>query len=93
VDPERELYGTWGLGVSSAWHVLSPWSMWSVLRLARSEKIMNRPTETGNRWQKAGSFAVDGQGTVKWSSPAKSADDMGDFNDGLNALGIANSKL
>ena len=84
VDEDRELYAQWGLGVSNTWHVLK--SMYSVYTLGRDEKIWNRPTESGNRWQTAGSFAVDGEGIVKWASPATSAGDISDFKDALSAL-------
>jgi hypothetical protein len=88
VDADRELYAQWGLGISNTWHVLNPWSLYSVFRLARQEKITNRPTETGTRWQTSGSFAVDKEGLVRWARIAEAADDMPDFNEALNALGI-----
>jgi len=88
VDAEREVYAQWGLGVSSAWHVLNPWSMYSLYKLGTTEKIWNKPTESGNRWQTAGSFAVDGEGAVRWTRAAKAADDVPDFNEALKALGI-----
>ena len=84
VDEDRELYARWGLGVSNTWHVLK--SMYSVYTLGRDEKIWNRPTESGNRWQTAGSFAVNGEGIVKWASPATSAGDISYFKDALGAL-------
>src|SRR5258706_8067815 len=55
VDTERELYAAWGLGMASTWHVINPWSMYSWYKLAKQEKIVNRPTESGNRWQMSGS--------------------------------------
>ena len=88
IDAERELYGQWGLGVSSAWHALNPWSMYSVYKLGKQEGIWNRPTESGNRWQTAGSFAVDSGGIIRWERIAKAADDIADFNEALKALGI-----
>jgi hypothetical protein len=54
----------------------------------RTEKISNRPTESGNRWQTSGSFAVDGEGSVGWSRVARAADDIPDFNEALKALGV-----
>jgi hypothetical protein len=87
-DADRELYSKWGLGASSAWHVLNPWSLYSVYKLGTSEKIWNRPTESGNRWQTSGSFAIGGEGVVKWAKVAKSADDVPDFKGALTALGI-----
>jgi hypothetical protein len=88
VDESRELYAQWGLGISSTWHVLNPWSLYSVLRLLKTEKISNRPTESGNRWQVSGSFAIDGEGIVCWSRVAKAADDIPNFNEALRALGV-----
>lgn len=85
VDTERQLYAGWGLGVSSAWHVFNPWSMYSAYKLAKDEKIWNKGTESGTRWQTAGSFAVDRAGVVKWVKVAKSADDMPDLKEALKA--------
>lgn len=86
IDDERNIYAEWGLGVSSFWHVLNPWSLYSVYTLGKQENIWNRPTESGTRWQTSGSFAVSGEGTVKWSKPSASADDMPDFGLALKAL-------
>lgn len=88
IDPERKLYAAWGLGTSSVWHILNPWSLYSVYQLASVEKISNRPTETGTRWQVSGSFAVDRDGVVRWSEPAKAANHMPDYNEGLKTLGV-----
>jgi hypothetical protein len=87
VDADRELYAQWGLGISNLWHVLNPWSLYSVFRLARQEKITNRPTESGNRWQTSGSFAVEAEGVVRWSKVANAADEIPDFDEALKALG------
>jgi hypothetical protein len=87
VDADRELYAQWGLGISNLWHVLNPWSLYSVFRLARQEEITNRPTESGNRWQTSGSFAVDGEGVVRWSKVANAADEIPNFDEALKALG------
>ena len=76
VDSQRKSYAQWGLGVSSFWHVLSPRGLWAVYRLGTDEGIWNRSTESGNRWQSAGSFAVNRDAVVKWSKPATSADDI-----------------
>ncbi|EDO04874.1 hypothetical protein SS1G_07357 [Sclerotinia sclerotiorum 1980 UF-70] len=81
IDPEREIYAQWGLGSSSAWHVLNPRSMLSVFRLGREEKIWNRLTESGSRWQMSGSWVVDGEGIVKGGGVARSADDIMDFEE------------
>ncbi|OCK79206.1 hypothetical protein K432DRAFT_355359 [Lepidopterella palustris CBS 459.81] len=87
VDPDRELFALWGLGVSSFWHVLSPWSMWSVYRLGKDEGIWNRPTESGTRWQTAGSYAIDGEGKVKWGKVAQQAGEIPDFEEAVEAIG------
>ncbi|KAH7410332.1 hypothetical protein DE146DRAFT_644574 [Phaeosphaeria sp. MPI-PUGE-AT-0046c] len=84
VDVERELYGAWGLGISSFWHVLG--SIPSVSKLDKEDGIKVRSTESGNRWQTAGNFAVDEQGVVKWSRVDERADDMPDFKEGIGAL-------
>jgi hypothetical protein len=86
VDDDRSIYADWGLGVSSLWHVLNPWSMYSVYSLGKQDHIWNRPTESGTRWQSAGSFAVASDGTVKWSRPSASADDVPDFEEALGAI-------
>lgn len=88
VDADRELYAKYGLGASSAWHVLNPWSMYSVYKLGKAENIWNKPTESGNRWQTSGNFAVDKDGVMKWSKVAQTADDIPNFTDALKALGI-----
>jgi len=72
VDSDREIYAQWGLGVSSAWHVLNPWSLWNVFSLGNKEQIWNRPTESGSRWQTAGSFAIDKDGIVEWARGSSS---------------------
>ena len=84
VDAQREAYAAWGLGTSSLWHVLG--SISSVSKLDKEEGIKVRSTESGNRWQTAGNFAVDGQGTVRWSRKDERADDMPDFKEGVDAL-------
>jgi len=83
VDAEREAYAAWGLGTSSLWHILG-----SVLGASKLKEdgINVRSTESGSRWQTAGNFAVDGQGIVKWSRKDERADDMPDFNEGLDAV-------
>ncbi|KAI8939128.1 hypothetical protein NX059_004962 [Plenodomus lindquistii] len=85
VDAEREAYAAWGLGVSSFWHVLG--SVPSVSKLGKEEGINVRPTESGNRWQTAGNFGVDGKGMVRWSRVDGRADDMPDFREGIEAVG------
>jgi hypothetical protein len=88
VESNREIYAKWGLGTSSAWHVLNPWSMYEVYKLGKKEGIWNKPTESGTRWQTSGSFAVDGKGAVTWSKVAKAADEIPDFKDALQSVGV-----
>jgi len=88
VDYDRELYAQWGLGVSSAWHVLNPWSMYSVYTLGKKEGIWNKPTESGSRWQTSGSFAVDKDGVVRWVKVAKAADEIPDFAEAMKSLEV-----
>lgn len=87
VDHDREIYSAWGLGTSSYIHVLSPYSMYNVLKLGQEEGIWNRPTESGSRWQTAGYFAVDSSGIVRWGGTAKRADDVPNFEGAISALG------
>ena len=61
-------------------------SMWSVYKLGKEEGIWNRPTESGSRWQTAGSFAIDGEGLVRWAQVAGRADDVGDLAKGVDTL-------
>ncbi|KAH7354596.1 hypothetical protein BKA66DRAFT_575462 [Pyrenochaeta sp. MPI-SDFR-AT-0127] len=84
VDTEREAYAAWGLGTSSFWHVLG--SIPSVGKLEKEDGIKVRDTESGNRWQTAGNFAVDGEGIVQWSKKDARADDMPDFMQGIGAV-------
>lgn len=86
VDHERKIYASYGLGVSSWWHVLSPASLGTVFKLGREENIWNRPTESGSRWQTAGVFGVDSKGIVRYSHPAQSAEDLGDLEAALSSI-------
>ncbi|RDW83156.1 thioredoxin-like protein [Coleophoma crateriformis] len=88
VDHERTTYARWGLGTSSAWHILSPWALYNVYKLGMEEGIWNRPTETGSRWQETGSAAIDKDGIVRWFHKPKTADERPDFSEALNALGV-----
>jgi hypothetical protein len=88
VDAEREAYAQWGLPVSSTWHVLNPWSLYSVYQLGKQENIWNKPTESGNRWQTSGSFAIDERGVVRWNRVSQSADEIPDFKMALESIGV-----
>ena len=89
VDHERKIYALYGLGVASFWHVLNPWSLGAVFTMARQEKIVNRPTESGTRWQTSGVFAVDASGTVKYSHPSQTTDDLGDLEAAVQSVANA----
>lgn len=86
VDDGRKIYAQYGLGVASFWHVLNPWSLGEVFRLAREEKIANRPTESGTRWQTSGVYAVDASGTVQYSHPSQTTDDLGDLEAAVQSV-------
>ena len=86
VDHQRDIYAAYGLGISSFWHVLSPWSMWDVVKLGRGEGVWNRPTESGTRWQTAGTFAVDAKGVVRFAHVANQASDMSGSQEAVKAL-------
>ncbi|KAK6335608.1 hypothetical protein TWF696_002375 [Orbilia brochopaga] len=86
-DPGRTLYAAWGLGFSSFWANMGPMTLWKALKLGQEEMIYNRPTKSGYRWQTAGSFAVDGEGIVRWAHVSTGAADVADFEAGLRAVG------
>ncbi|KAJ7463420.1 hypothetical protein B0H11DRAFT_2152728 [Mycena galericulata] len=93
VDPDRDLFARWGLGLSTLSHFLSFAGMWTAYRLGRDEGIWGRSTESGNRWQTSGSFAVDGEGTVKWGGAMRRADEVPDFEEAAETLKKATAKL
>ena len=84
VDPERIHYATWGLGRTGIGHFMGRRSLSDVARLAR-EGIRNRHPD-GTRWQRAGTFAVDESGTVRWRHLASYAGDMPDLGAAAAAL-------
>lgn len=86
VDSDRTIYGQWGLGISSFWHVLNPMGLWNVYQTGKRDNIWNRPTESGTRWQTSGSFAVDKEGILRWGQAAPSADWIPDFEEAVRAV-------
>lgn len=54
--------------------------------LGKGEGIWNRPTESGSRWQTAGSWAVDKGGVVRWGGMGGSSDDVMDLEEGVRAV-------
>jgi hypothetical protein len=84
IDDERVHYATWGLGRTSLGHFAGRRSMRAVTRLAR-QGIRNRHPH-GTRWQRAGTFAVDGEGIVRWSHLPAHAGDLPDLREAIAAL-------
>ena len=72
-DPQRELYGKWGVGYCGAWHFLGVSSLLGVFRLL-FKGIRNRKA-SGTRWQQAAIFLVrDNQ--IKWCFKPASAEQL-----------------
>ncbi|CAK5283231.1 unnamed protein product [Mycena citricolor] len=86
IDAGREVYALWGLGISSFSHFMSPSGLWAVYQLGKTDGIHVRSTESGSRWQTSGSFAVDGEGIVRWGHPMASAGEIPDFREALRAV-------
>jgi hypothetical protein len=88
VDEEREVYASWGLGVSTTWHLLNPWTQVAMNKLGKEEGIWTRDVDpSGNRWQVGGGWAMDELGVVRWGAPSKTADDMPNLVEACNTLG------
>ncbi|KAF3059693.1 putative alkyl hydroperoxide reductase subunit c thiol specific antioxidant protein [Daldinia childiae] len=88
VDYERELYAHWGLGIGTTWQIMGPMSLYKTFRLGKDENIWNRATESGNRWQTSGAFALDQDGMVKYSRVAASSSELPDLEAALTSLGV-----
>lgn len=86
VDEKREMYAAWGLGVASVWHVLKPQSLYDLYKMAKEDGIVNRPTESGYRFQTSGHWAVDGKGKIVWGGVAGSANELPDFDEAVRAV-------
>ena len=86
VDESRQLYADWGLGPSSWSHVLSPGGLAAAYKLGKEKAIWNRPTESGSRWQTAGTFAMDRQRVVRWARKAERADEEPDWQAAIKVL-------
>lgn len=89
IDDRREIYSSWGLGLSSTWHLINPLSLVSSILLARNDGIWTRATESGTRWQTSGTFAVDRLGVVQWLHVARRADDLPPVSKAVEALNMA----
>jgi hypothetical protein len=77
VDENRELYAEWGLGLGGLDHLLNPRVMASKIR-ARLDGFSDREP-SGTRWQRAGMFAVDPDGTVRARHVSAYAGDLPDI--------------
>ncbi|KAJ7714750.1 hypothetical protein B0H16DRAFT_520000 [Mycena metata] len=89
VDADREIFAEWGLGLSSLGHFMSPAGLWAVYRLGKDEGIWNKPTESGNRWQTSGSFAVDMRGTLRWGRAMRSVAEVPNFEEAVESVKVS----
>ncbi|KAH8761918.1 hypothetical protein BGZ57DRAFT_576851 [Hyaloscypha finlandica] len=88
VDEEREVYASWGLGVSTTYHLLNPWTQIAARKLGREEGLWGREVDpSGNRWQVGGSWATDETGLIRWGAVSKTADDIPDLVEACHILG------
>lgn len=83
-DPSRRAYAAWGLGRTSLGHFMGARSLAAVASLAR-EGIRNRHP-AGTRWQSAGTFALDGEGVVRWVAIPDHAGELPDLDAALRSL-------
>lgn len=86
VDHDRQIFSEYGLGPSSFWAVLNPWSMANAMTIGKQEGFDIRPTESGSRWQTAGMFAANGSGKLTYSHRANTSDDLGDLEAALKSV-------
>jgi hypothetical protein len=84
IDDGRIHYATWGLGRTSVGHFAGRRSLSEVARLAR-QGIRNRHPD-GTRWQRAGTFAVDADGIVRWRHLPQHAGDLPDLAAAARAI-------
>ena len=84
-DRARASYAAWGLGRTSLAHFAGRRSLGQVARLAR-EGVRNRHPD-GTRWQRAGTFAVDADGIVRWRHLPDHAGALPDLEQAAAAAG------
>ncbi|KAM0789765.1 hypothetical protein ACM66B_006618 [Microbotryomycetes sp. NB124-2] len=85
-DPDRTLYGQFGLG-TLPFTALFGFTALKNLRTLASEGIVNTATRDGsNRWQNSGAFAVDVDEQVKWVHVATDASDVSDWTAARQSL-------
>jgi hypothetical protein len=83
-DPDRVQYARWGLGLTDTLHFLGTAPLLSLLP-GWMEGARNR-SATGTRYQRAGAFAVDASGIVRWRHAAAHGGDLPNLAAGLSAL-------
>lgn len=76
VDEGRDLYAAWGLGLGGVGYLFRPAVLRARRRARRGETTSHPPS--GTRWQRAGVFGVDPDGTVRTCHIAAHAADRPD---------------
>ncbi|PBP26613.1 hypothetical protein BUE80_DR002434 [Diplocarpon rosae] len=88
MDEAREVYASWGLGVSTTYHLLNPWTQMAARRLGTNENIWGREVDpSANRWQVGGCWATDQMGSVRWGAASNTADVIPDLTEACKVLG------
>lgn len=93
VDDQRQSFTEYGLGYSSFWAVLNPWSLKNAMTIGKEEGFNIRPTESGSRWQVAGLFAADGEGVLTYAHQANTSDDLGDLDAAIGSVKFPKASL
>lgn len=83
-DPERAHHAAWGVGLSDRRHFAGPESLGALRRLL-DDGIHNR-WASGNRWQAAATFAVDGGRAVRWRHLPRHAGDVPPLDEAVAVL-------
>jgi len=86
-DPPRARYAAWGVGLSDRKHFAGRDSM-AALRRLLDQGIHNR-WASGNRWQAAATFAIDGAGVLRWRHLPGHAGDLPALRDAVASLLVA----
>jgi hypothetical protein len=89
-DPSRASYGAWGLdsrfGLTKDNRAyLFSANVQGAAKGLRSRGIVNRDP-TGSRWQRAGSFALDANGIIRWRHLPAHAGELPDLDAALDAV-------
>jgi hypothetical protein len=86
VDEEREVYAAWGLGISTTYHLLNPWTQIARNKLGKEEGNWGREVDpSGNRWQIGGAWSTD-----EYESSLFSAHDQNVFFKGYQSCSCSN---